>query len=549
MKQYIIFLARIKTVIFRGFLISLFLFLSNIPLTLAEEIPLAEIPTNFVATTFDDKTISLSWSGNVNTYLLTNVTDNKTFTIDGEPVAMMQDLSCDTLYTFQVQGKNLNETLGPATTVQGRTFWCGNDGSMNGSVKRFFIDEISNSSMKVSFEMFYGAGDSEYFVGYRETGDIEGYQEIKFPVDITNLAYKAKLVGLRENTQYDIFVGSRGQNGGDMSGTVETTLSSAPLKVTSVDDKTITLTWEGSTSHFYIENLTDATNSDWISSNSSYTFSNLKCSATYTFSAKGGVGAVPKTVAVSFDVSTVACPVVLGGGGGRIVTIPVTTNVVSTVNSGKVTITWDTNEPTTSAVEFGRTTSYGNSIAPGASSELVALHKVTIPLSLLQADTAYHFRTRSSDSFGDLGFSTDHTFRTSVVESPTVLSTATPPAATTVTPALSKTTPTKTAAVTTTTTATTTPTKIAAASTLLSTNTVEATPPTAPEVLSSDDDSTESISSEDTQSTPQASVLTGDSDKSFDFNKFITWIILLLLVLLGLSIYRRELQKRKSKVE
>ncbi len=72
------------------------------------------------------------------------------------------------------------------------------------------------------------------------------------------------------------------------------------------------------------------------------------------------------------------------------------------------TITWTTDEPATTQVEYGMTTAYGNltSINPA----LILNHSQA--LTQLVPNTQYHFRVRSVDAAGNLAISQDMTFAT-----------------------------------------------------------------------------------------------------------------------------------------
>jgi hypothetical protein len=78
------------------------------------------------------------------------------------------------------------------------------------------------------------------------------------------------------------------------------------------------------------------------------------------------------------------------------------------VTSSDATITWTTDEPSDSLVEYGTTTAYGSSSAPNAS--LVTTHSVA--LTGLSGSTLYHYRVKSKDSSGNLATSADFTFTT-----------------------------------------------------------------------------------------------------------------------------------------
>jgi len=88
--------------------------------------------------------------------------------------------------------------------------------------------------------------------------------------------------------------------------------------------------------------------------------------------------------------------------------------VISSVTSSGVTqttatITWTSNEPADSQVEFGTSTSYGSTTP--LNSTLTLSHSV--PMSGLLAATTYHYRVVSVDRGGNVTRSADFTFTTS----------------------------------------------------------------------------------------------------------------------------------------
>ncbi|KPJ61002.1 MAG: hypothetical protein AMJ46_03150 [Latescibacteria bacterium DG_63] len=77
------------------------------------------------------------------------------------------------------------------------------------------------------------------------------------------------------------------------------------------------------------------------------------------------------------------------------------------ISTTSVTIYWTTNTASTSVVEYGTTTSYGNTV--GDSSTLVTEHAITLPG--LSPGTVYHYRVYSTDAEGTR-FSNDRMFAT-----------------------------------------------------------------------------------------------------------------------------------------
>ncbi|MCG3115418.1 MAG: DNRLRE domain-containing protein [Candidatus Manganitrophus sp. SA1] len=87
--------------------------------------------------------------------------------------------------------------------------------------------------------------------------------------------------------------------------------------------------------------------------------------------------------------------------------------VISAVAAGSITtggalISWSTNEPSDTQVEYGTTTAYGS--ATPISSTLVTAHSRS--LSGLLPSTLYHYRVRSRDAAGNLAVSNNGSFTT-----------------------------------------------------------------------------------------------------------------------------------------
>ena len=102
---------------------------------------------------------------------------------------------------------------------------------------------------------------------------------------------------------------------------------------------------------------------------------------------------------------------VTGGDNANTGTFPNTPPVISSIvhapSEFAATITWDTDEPATSVVEYGLTASYGSS---ESSAVLVTSHSIII--TGLDPGTEYHYRVTSSDANGNISVSLDRTFTT-----------------------------------------------------------------------------------------------------------------------------------------
>lgn len=136
------------------------------------------------------------------------------------------------------------------------------------------------------------------------------------------------------------------------------------------------------------------------------------------------VGSVtPGGVITEFPIPTPSrCLGITGGPDGNVwllestankivkIQLPTTTIAISNVDAAadvrSATVTWKTNVPGTTVVEWGKTTAYGN-IA--SSSVLMTDHLLWIPVT---RNTLYHYRVSSTDALGNVATSGDFTFTT-----------------------------------------------------------------------------------------------------------------------------------------
>lgn len=146
-----------------------------------------------------------------------------------------------------------------------------------------------------------------------------------------------------------------------------------------------------------------------LTSFSGYCVGDIKIStdgvSTFTVSANGAVTQGPNEVVAAGLPKNYA----LDDLGGPVDTTP---PVISNVASGSITtnsalITWTTDEPSNSVVEYGLTTSYGSSTSNATN---VTSH--SIALSGLSASTLYHYRVKSTDAAGNTATGVDNTFTT-----------------------------------------------------------------------------------------------------------------------------------------
>jgi hypothetical protein len=89
-------------------------------------------------------------------------------------------------------------------------------------------------------------------------------------------------------------------------------------------------------------------------------------------------------------------------------TPPVLSAISAIPGTGDASITWTTDEPADSQVEYGATTAYGSSTT--LASALVTSH--TVNVTGLAPATLYHYRVKSRDAAGNLATSADQSFST-----------------------------------------------------------------------------------------------------------------------------------------
>ncbi len=89
-------------------------------------------------------------------------------------------------------------------------------------------------------------------------------------------------------------------------------------------------------------------------------------------------------------------------------TPPAVTSLAALPHQVSATLTWSTDEPSTSKVEWGSTTAYGG--APVSASDLVTAHRLR--LTGLACGATYHYRARSTDSANNEAVTSDRTFAT-----------------------------------------------------------------------------------------------------------------------------------------
>jgi peptidoglycan hydrolase-like protein with peptidoglycan-binding domain/chitodextrinase len=100
----------------------------------------------------------------------------------------------------------------------------------------------------------------------------------------------------------------------------------------------------------------------------------------------------------------------------------ITSAVAGSISQSSATITWVTNEPSDTLVEYGTTVSYGSQTT--LNPQMVTSHSAT--LTGLTSNVTYNFRVKSKDAAGNLATSANQTFNTTTGNPGTTADTAAP---------------------------------------------------------------------------------------------------------------------------
>lgn len=230
-------------------------------------------------------------------------------------------------------------------------------------------------------------------------------------------SHSSNLTGLSPDTIYHYKVKSKNSVGNSASSSDATfktdqTPDTTPPNISSVSSSSITqtkatITWttnEASTSQVEYGKTTSygssTTKDNTKVTSHSVGLTGLSPDTTYHYSVKSADAA--NNNATSSDATFKTPPV-------PDTTPPVISSIqASSITQTSASVTWTTNEPATSQVKYGKTTSYGSSTTESTSK--VTSHSVGV--SGLSADTTYHYSVISKDAASNTATSPDRTFKT-----------------------------------------------------------------------------------------------------------------------------------------
>ncbi len=382
--------------------------------------PTPPTPLNLSATVVDSTTIMLLWvagNGVLDHYEVEQSIGNGSFSVIDSSVVTItfldSGLSGGTLYHYRVRSVDLGGKKSPYSNVVNTTTGGVIDTAAPSVPQNFAYQLVSPTQVDLTWSPSTDLiGVTGYFVERCEGAVCANFTGIGATTSSTATTFSDS--GVMANTTYRYRVRAR-DAAGNLSGftpplIVDPTPPMAPatLTVSIVTSTQITLTWTASNDNvgvtgYEIEQCQGASCSNFaqiatplgttmsdtdLLTNTSYSYRVRAIDAAGNFSSYSGTASATTT---ADTLPPLVSPV-----------------VGQSLTQSTATITWTTNEPADSQVEYGLTTAYGN-VTP-LDSTLETNHSVS--LSGLTASTLYHVRVLSSDAAGNLATSVDATFTT-----------------------------------------------------------------------------------------------------------------------------------------
>ena len=330
----------------------------------------------------------------------------------------LSGLSASTLYHYRVKSK---DAAGNLATSGDYTFTTTASDTTPPTISSVSASSITQNSATITWTT-NESSDSQV-----EYGLTTSYGSSTTLNTSMVTSHSQSLSGLSASTLYHYRVKSKDAAGnlatsGDYTFTTTASDTTPPtissVSASSITQNSATITWttnESSDSQVEYGLTTSYGNSTTLNTSlvtsHSQTLSGLSASTLYHYRVKSKDAAGNLATSGDYTFTTTASD-----------TTPPTISSVSasSITKNSATITWTTNESSDSQVEYGLTTSYGNSTTLNTS--MVTSHSQT--LSGLSASTLYHYRVKSKDAAGNLATSGDYTFTTTASDTtpPTISS-------------------------------------------------------------------------------------------------------------------------------
>lgn len=134
----------------------------------------------------------------------------------------------------------------------------------------------------------------------------------------------------------------------------------------------------------------------------------LSANTTYNYRAKSRDSAGNLATSANFTFTTLAQPPKTPSDTSP----PLISDVATITTPDTATITWNTNEPATSLVEYGKDVGAGISYELAMKKDLGLVKEHTVVIKSLPPDTSYNFQVVSEDFFGNIEVARNFTFKT-----------------------------------------------------------------------------------------------------------------------------------------
>jgi len=382
-------------------------------------------------TTDEISDTEVNFSANSPTYLVTQSVN----TMVVSHSIIINGLSPNTLYYFRVKSKDIFNNQGI------------NDNNGNGyqftTVGGPIISNVTAIPGDRSATIVWNTNtDSDSYVDYSVSPTLSGATEIGSAalvggVSSSTYEHRVVITGLNPGVDYYYYVKSTDamsntsiDNNNGAYYHFNTTYDVTPPKISEVDTPVLTsaaavIVWstdEPATSQVYYKSAS-STSYSYTTLDSTLTrahvatLSSLSSETPYSYYVESKDEAQNRATSSVLTFTTTApgaIQYVAIGGGGSIAndtTPPKISNIqVSSITAFGATITFDTDEPATAFVLYGKDQQYG---ATAGSDKLSTSHSIT--LSGLRLGTTYHFAVEAQDKAGNFSTSEDQTFTTKYI--------------------------------------------------------------------------------------------------------------------------------------
>ena len=248
-----------------------------------------------------------------------------------------------------------------------------------------------------------------------EYGVSASYGSSSVPNSVLTRNHSVVLTGLISGTTYNLAAVSANSAGASSTSSNSTFTTASPAPVISGVNVTYT-----STTSANVNWTTDQASTSQVAFGTSTAYGSVALSSSLVTSHSVALTGLTPNSLYDFAVTSVNSAGLPATSANYSLTAgnpPAVSNIaVSGITGTAATITWTTDQPTTSLVNYGTTTAYGQ--ASTVNPALVTVHSVT--LSGLSVNTTYNFDVVSSNSVGNYTTSANSTFATAAVALPVI---------------------------------------------------------------------------------------------------------------------------------